>query len=150
MRRASYNGAMPERTMIVLTPESLDASAALSFVGDPAAGATCLFEGTVRGHSQAGDVTGLRYEAYDELATARLQAIAGEMLEKWPVLKAALLHRKGDLGVGEVSVIVACSTPHRAEAFEACRFGIERIKDEVPIWKQEQLTSGEAHWVRGS
>jgi molybdopterin synthase catalytic subunit len=141
---------MPERTMIVLTSDPLNASAALRFVGDPAAGGTCLFEGTVRAHSRAGDVTGLRYEAYDELASARMQTIAEEMLERWPAKKAALFHRTGDLGIGEVSVIVACSAPHRAEAFEACRFGIERIKEQVPIWKQEQLTSGGAHWVRGS
>jgi molybdopterin synthase catalytic subunit len=141
---------MPERTMIVLTSDPLNASAALRFVADPAAGGICLFEGTVRARSRAGDVTGLRYEAYDELASARMQTIAEEMLERWPAKKAALFHRTGDLGIGEVSVIVACSAPHRAEAFEACRFGIERIKEEVPIWKQEQLTSGGAHWVRGS
>jgi molybdopterin synthase catalytic subunit len=142
--------AMPERTMIVLTPDPLNATEALRFVSDAASGATCLFEGTVRGSSSEGDVTGLRYEAYEELATSRMREIAGEMLEKWPVRRAALLHRTGDLGVGQVSVIVACSTPHRAEAFEACRHGIERIKEEVPIWKREQLATGEAHWVRGS
>jgi len=96
------------------------------------------------------DVTGLRYEAYEELALARMREIAGEMLERWPARKAAILHRTGDLDVGEVSVVVACSTPHRAEAFEACRHGIERIKQEVPIWKQEHLASGDALWVRGS
>ena len=62
----------------------------------------------------------------------------------------ALLHRTGDLAVGEASVVVACSAPHRAEAFEACRLGIERLKDDVPIWKKEALVTGEAHWVMGS
>jgi molybdopterin synthase catalytic subunit len=143
---------MAERTLIILTPDPLDPVEAIRFVSDPASGATCLFEGTVRSSSTAADdeVSGLRYEAYEELATSRMNEIAGEMMEKWPVRKAALLHRIGELGVGEVSVLVACSTPHRADAFEACRHGIERIKNEVPIWKQEQLVTGEAHWVRGS
>ena len=76
--------------------------------------------------------------------------IAGEVLERWTVSKVALLHRTGELGIGEVSVAVACSAPHRAEAFEACRHGIERIKQDVPIWKKESLTTGDAQWVVGS
>jgi molybdopterin synthase catalytic subunit len=135
---------------ILLTSDVLDPAKALELVADPAAGGTCTFVGTVRQHSDAGDVTGLRYEAYEELAETRLREIAAEMRERWPVLKAALHHRIGDLDVGEISVVVACSTPHRAEAFEACRHGIERIKADVPIWKQEHLRTGDAHWVRGS
>jgi len=109
-----------------------------------------VFIGTVRDHSSAGDVTGLRYEAWDELAIARLGELADELSEKWSVKKVAILHRTGDLGVGEMSVVVACSAPHRAEAFEACRHGIERLKEDVPIWKKESLVTGEAHWVMGS
>jgi molybdopterin synthase catalytic subunit len=66
------------------------------------------------------------------------------------VKKVAILHRIGDLAIGEASVVVACSAPHRAEAFDACRHGIERLKDDVPIWKKEALVSGEAEWVMGS
>jgi molybdopterin synthase catalytic subunit len=135
---------------VLLTSDALDPAKALAFVGDPAAGGMCVFVGTVREHSDAGDVTGLRYEAYEELGETRLREVAAELFERWPVCKAALHHRTGDLNVGEISVVVACSTPHRAEAFEACRHGIERIKADVPIWKQERLTTGDAHWVRGS
>jgi len=135
---------------IVLTSDPLDPARALELVSDAAAGGTCVFVGTVRGHSDAGHVTGLRYESYEELAETRLREIAAELFQRWPVCRAALHHRTGDLDVGEISVIVACSTPHRADAFEACRHGIERIKSDVPIWKQERLTTGDAHWVRGS
>jgi molybdopterin synthase catalytic subunit len=142
--------AVAEAVSIVVTSEPLDPAAALSFVAAPAAGGTCVFIGTVRERSDAGDVTGLRYESYEELAETRLREIARELCDRWPVLSVALHHRIGDLRVGDVSVVVACSSPHRAEAFEACRHGIERIKGDVPIWKQERLATGEAHWVRGS
>jgi molybdopterin synthase catalytic subunit len=139
-----------ERLLVLITADVLEPADALAFVADPGAGGTCLFLGTVRDHSRAGAVTGLHYESWAELATTRLGEIGGELLERWPVRRAALLHRTGDLAVGEISVIVACSAPHRAEAFEACRHGIERIKEDAPIWKKEELVSGEAHWVRGS
>jgi molybdopterin synthase catalytic subunit len=139
-----------EDLLVRITSEPLSSDEALTFVAHPASGGTCLFVGTVRDHSEAGDVTGLNYEAWDELAEKRLEEIAGEMFEKWPVRKVALLHRTGKLAVGEASVVVACSAPHRGDAFEACRHGIERLKHDVPIWKKESLVSGEAHWVMGS
>ena len=141
---------MRAELLVRLTNAPLDPSVALTFVADPAAGATVLFMGTVRDHSPAGDVTVLTYEAWEELALQRLGGIGEEMLDRWDTSKAALLHRRGHLGVGEVSVIVCCSAPHRAEAFEAARHGIERIKEEVPIWKKESLTTGDAQWVMGS
>jgi molybdopterin synthase catalytic subunit len=119
-------------------------------VADPAAGAVCTFTGTVRDHSDAGSVTGLTYEAWHELAEQRLAELANEMLERWPLCRVAIVHRVGELAVGEASVIVAVSAAHRAEAFEACRHGIERLKADVPIWKKEGLVSGDAHWVMGS
>lgn len=138
---------------IVLTrvqdaPVSLDEVAAA--VADPAAGAVCIFTGTVRDHSEAGDVTGLTYEAWRELAERRLRELADEILRRWPARRVAIVHRVGDLEVGETSVIVAVSAPHRAEAFEACRHGIERLKEDVPIWKKESLVAGDAHWIMGS
>jgi molybdopterin synthase catalytic subunit len=136
--------------MVRVTADPLSVDEALAAVADPGAGGTCVFMGTVRDHSEAGDVTGLRYEAWEELAVTRLQELADELAEKWPVKKVAILHRTGDLSVGEASVVIACSAPHRADAFEACRHGIERLKEDVPIWKKEELTSGEAHWVMGS
>jgi molybdopterin synthase catalytic subunit len=136
--------------LVRVTADPLSVDEALAAVADPGAGGTCVFIGTVRDHSDAGDVTGLRYEAWDELAVTRLQELADELAEKWPVKKVAILHRTGDLNVGEASVVIACSAPHRADAFEACRHGIERLKEDVPIWKKEELVTGEAHWVMGS
>jgi molybdopterin synthase catalytic subunit len=143
-------GAMPERLLIRITFDPIGADEAAAFVADRTAGGTCLFLGTVRDHSATGAVTGLTYEAWEEMAAKRLGEIGEEMLEKWPVRKVALLHRTGDLVIGEASVVVACSAPHRAEAFDACRYGIERLKEDVPIWKKEHLAEGESHWVMGS
>jgi molybdopterin synthase catalytic subunit len=142
--------AVSEAVLVRISADPLSIDDAFSFVGDPAAGGICVFVGTVRDRSDAGEVTGLHYEAWDQLATERLEAIAREMLEGWPVRRVAILHRTGDLAIGDASVVVACSAPHRAEAFEACRHGIERLKQDVPIWKKEGLVSGEAHWVMGS
>jgi molybdopterin synthase catalytic subunit len=141
---------MREGFLVRVTDAPLDASEALDFVADPGAGGTVLFAGTVRDHSQAGEVTGLDYEAWQERAAARLEAVGEEMFHRWPVCRVAILHRTGHLEVGATSVLVCCSAPHRAEAFEAARHGIERIKQDVPIWKKESLTTGTAHWVMGS
>jgi molybdopterin synthase catalytic subunit len=142
--------AMREDLFVRLTDDPLDAAEALSFVAAPGAGGTVLFAGTVRDHSNAGDVNGLEYEAWEERAEARLQAVGEEILDRWPACRVALLHRTGHLQVGETSVLVCCSAPHRAEAFEAARHGIERIKQDVPIWKKESLSTGTAQWVMGS
>jgi molybdopterin synthase catalytic subunit len=139
-----------DRSLIRVTTSPLDSSEPLAFVADPGSGGTVLFAGTVRDHSDAGGVTGLTYEAWEERAIAQLEVIAAEMFERWPLRRVALLHRVGELEVGETSVLVCCSAPHRAEAFEAARHGIERIKEDVPIWKKERLLTGEAHWVMGS
>ena len=122
----------------------------MAFCGDPAAGAAVLFAGTVRDHSQAGEVTALDYEAWTERAEQRLEALGEELFDTWPVKRVALLHRTGHLEIGETSVVVCCSAPHRAEAFEAARHGIEQLKADVPIWKKEALATGDAHWVMGS
>jgi molybdopterin synthase catalytic subunit len=142
--------AVSEPALVRLSTEPLSVDDALALVADPGAGGTCVFVGTVRDRSDAGDVTGLHYEAWDDLAVERLREIAAEMRDRWPVGRVAILHRTGDLAVGEASVVVACSSPHRAEAFEACRHGIERLKEDVPIWKKEGLVSGDAQWVMGS
>jgi molybdopterin synthase catalytic subunit len=139
-----------DRSLIRVTTSPLDSSEPLAFVADPGSGGTVLFAGTVRDHSDAGGVTGLTYEAWEERAIAQLEVIAAEMFERWPLRRVALLHRVGELEVGETSVLVCCSAPHRAEAFEAARHGIERIKQDVPIWKKERLLTGEARWVMGS
>jgi molybdopterin synthase catalytic subunit len=142
--------AMSDALLVLVTPEPLSVDAALAAVADPGAGGTCVFVGTVRDRSDQGEVTGLTYEAWDDLAVHRLIEIAEELLRTWQLRRVALLHRTGELAVGEASVVVAVSAPHRAEAFEACRQAIERLKQDVPIWKKEGLRSGEAHWVMGS
>jgi len=141
---------MRENLLARVTDAAIGAEEAIAFVADPGAGGTCVFMGTVRDRSEAGAVTGLSYEAWDELALRRLEELGEELFAGWPIRRVALLHRTGELGLGEVSVVVACSAAHRAEAFEACRHGIERLKLDVPIWKKEALASGEAHWVMGS
>lgn len=141
---------MSERLLVRIAADPLDPQEALAFVADPAAGGTCVFVGTVRDHSDAGVVTGIAYEAWQDLAEARLAEIGSELLHRFPAHKVALLHRFGELAVGEASVVVAVSSAHRAEAFDACRQGIERIKEHAPIWKKEALRSGESRWVAGS
>ena len=114
---------MREDLLVRITSDPVVAGEAIDFVNDPAAGGTCVFLGTVRDHSDAGAVMGLTYEAWEEQAERRLEGLADEMFERWPLRKVAFLHRSGELGVGEVSVVVACSSAHRAEAFEACSHG---------------------------
>ena len=138
-------------TLVRVDAEPLSVDDALAFVEDPAAGGTCVFVGTVRDASADGStVTGLRYESWDELAVERLREIAERLCGRWPIRKIALLHRTGDLDVGKASVVIAVSAGHRAEAFDACREGIEQLKHDVPIWKKEVLASGEGHWVMGA
>jgi molybdopterin synthase catalytic subunit len=141
---------MRDDLLVRVSRDPLEPSEALSFVARAGAGGTVLFSGTVRDHSDAGDVNGLEYEAWDGRAGEQLEAIGLELFDRWPLCAAALLHRTGRLEVGEISVLVCCSAPHRAEAFEAAREGIERVKHEAPIWKKEALVSGESHWVMGS
>jgi molybdopterin synthase catalytic subunit len=143
-------GAVSDSLLVFVTPEPLSVDSALAAVADPGAGGTCAFIGTVRDRSDQGEVTGLTYEAWDDLAVRRLTEIGEELHRTWPLRRVAVLHRTGALAVGEASVVVAVSAEHRAEAFEACRRGIERLKQDVPIWKKEGLRSGEAHWVMGS
>ena len=145
-------GAVSDATTLVrITAEPLSVDEALAFVADPGAGGTCVFIGTVRDAGADGaTVTSLRYESWDELAVERLRQIVDGLCERWPIRKAAVLHRTGVLDVGEASVVVAVSAGHRAEAFDACREGIEQLKHDVPIWKKELLASGEGHWVMGA
>jgi molybdopterin synthase catalytic subunit len=141
---------MREGLLVRLTADPLEPAEALAFVADPGSGGTVLFSGTVRDHSAAGEVTRLEYEAWGERALQDLEAIGEALFGSWPVRKVAILHRVGRLEIGEISVLVCCSAPHRAEAFEAARQGIERLKRDVPIWKKELLASGESEWVMGS
>jgi molybdopterin synthase catalytic subunit len=143
-------GRMRQDLLVRVTAEPISGDDAIAFVGDPGAGGTCVFVGTVRDHSDNGAVTGLLYEAWEELAVRRLEELGQELFERWSLRRVALLHRFGELAVGDESVAIAVSAAHRAEAFEACRHAIERLKRDVPIWKKERLVSGESSWVMGS
>jgi len=128
-----------------ITADALPVGAAATFVEREDCGGVVVFTGTVRNHSEGrAGVRSLEYEAYEEEVTPRLAAIAAEARSRWPsVGRLALLHRTGLLGVGEASVVVAASAPHRAEAFDAARFCIDTLKATVPIWKREAWDGGE-------
>ena len=126
-------------TWVELTADELPIAAIYDWATDPSAGAVVLFSGTVRNHAEhRTGVTQLTYEAYEEHVVPRFGEIVAEMRRRWPTMvKAALLHRVGTLELAESSVVVAVSAPHRGEAFDAARFGIDTLKATVPIWKQE-------------
>lgn len=129
---------------VAVGPAPLDAEAALAFVARPDCGATVVFLGTVRDHAPGRPgVEWLEYEVPVELALPRLEAVAAGARRRWPVLgPLALLHRSGVLAVGEVSVVVAATAPHRDEAFAAARWCIDTLKATVPIWKRERWAGG--------
>ncbi len=129
-----------------LLGEALPVAEASSWVGRPDCGATVTFTGTARDHAPGRPgVHRLEYEAYDGPAMTRLEALTQELRARWPSIgRVALLHRTGVVGLGEAAVVVAVSSPHRAEAFEAARFGIDELKATVPIWKREAWAEGES------
>ena len=114
---------------------------------DAAAGGVTLFLGRVRNHHEGHAVHSVHYHVYREMAVPAMQAIAEETLAKFPVTRLVILHRVGHLAIGDVSVLVAAAGEHRDEAFRACRHGIDRIKEDVPIWKKEVLADGTEEWV---
>ena len=132
--------------MVRLTRSAIDL-AALHAAG-AADGALCLFAGIVRDHNEGRAVRHLEYEAYDEMALAELTAIEREVRRRWPVSDVHILHRLGRLEIGDVSVAVAVTSPHRAQAFEACRHAIDTVKRTVPIWKKEFYADGSL-WLEG-
>ncbi|MBI4861213.1 MAG: molybdenum cofactor biosynthesis protein MoaE [Candidatus Riflebacteria bacterium] len=129
-----------------LVREPLDCARIMASVTAPGAGAVCVFVGTVRNHNEGRSVLRIEYEAYEEMALEQLAAVEAEIHQRFPVTGVAIVHRLGLLEVGEASVVVAVSTGHRDEGFAACRYGIDRIKELVPIWKKEFTDSG-ASWV---
>lgn len=124
----------------------IDVPGLLAAVADPGRGAVVLFLGTVRDHHQGRPVERLTYTAYRPMARRRLEAIAGDLETADPQLKVGIVHRLGDLSPGEVSAAIVTAAPHRAAAYEANRTALERLKAEVPIWKREHYTDGEAAW----
>ena len=127
----------------------LDVARAVGFVASPQAGGIDIFLGTTRAeaNAQGHQLLSLDYEAYDAMARKQLRALADSARQQWPILRLALLHRLGQVQVGEASVLIAVSTPHRAEAFEACRWLIDQLKKDVTLWKKEIWANGEATWI---
>jgi molybdopterin converting factor subunit 1 len=134
------------RTLYRVVETPLDVREVIRAVEDPGAGAIVSFTGTVRDNSLGKEVTGLTYEAYPAAAEKMLARVGEEVLERWPVLGVAIIHRTGRLAVGEASVVIAVSAPRRHAAFEACEHVIVRLKEIVPIWKKEQYADG-AVWI---
>jgi molybdopterin synthase catalytic subunit len=132
-----------------ITREAISADSVLALVGGPADGAIDVFVGVVRDHNDGQPVSGMHYDAYAEMAERTLRDIVAEALAMPGVGKVAAVHRTGELRIGEVSVAIAASAPHRAEAFAATRHVIEAIKQRLPVWKQERYLDGEQQWLRG-
>src|SRR5258707_12143878 len=141
-------GAHAVGVLFELTTAPLDARRLEAAVEHPGAGAICTFTGVVRDNSRGRSVTPLEYEAYAGMAKAEMKNISDEIAQKWPEARVAMAHRTGRLEIGEASVVVSVSSPHRAEAIAACKWGIDRLKESVPIWKKEFARSG-ASWIEG-
>ncbi len=114
----------------------------------PEDGALALFVGVVRNHNAGRAVLRLEYEGYEEMALQELEAISAEALRRFSITRIRIVHRLGPMEIGEASVAVAVTSPHRAQAFEACRFAIDRLKRTAPIWKKEFYADGEV-WLEG-
>lgn len=133
--------------MVELTKQAIDTTALLAQVGSPQAGAVVLFLGTVREMTGERRTVALDYECYPQMAEKKLAELEAEARRRWPVIECAIVHRLGRLDLGEASVAVAVSTPHRQDAFEAGKWLIDTLKEVVPIWKQENWADGTTEWV---
>ncbi|MEM9391215.1 MAG: molybdenum cofactor biosynthesis protein MoaE [Bacteroidota bacterium] len=116
------------------------------FVADPSAGGSVVFVGTVRNQTKGKIVQRLEFEAYEPMAVKEMRKIADTVMEQWHAIKVSFHHRVGVLGIGDIAVLIAVSTPHRKAAFEACQYAIDTLKETVPIWKKEVFEDGEV-WV---
>jgi molybdopterin synthase catalytic subunit len=132
-----------------ITAAPLDAAAVAAAVAGPGDGAVATFVGLVRNENAGRRVLWLDYEAYAPLAIKAFERIAAEAATHWPGARLAIHHRTGRVEIGEASVAIAAASPHRAEAFSACRYAIERIKQIAPIWKHEHFAGGEV-WIEGA
>lgn len=140
-------GAGEEGDLVQVAAHRLSEEALLRAVEESGAGAVVLFSGVVREQTGGRRVKYLEYEAHAPMAVAKMREIAAQARAQWPgIRRIALVHRVGRLEVGESSVLIAVSSPHRREAFDACRFAIDTLKETVPVWKKEYFEDGEV-WV---
>ncbi len=141
---------MNKRVHIGISETPLSVEAALSFVADSGHGAAASFIGQVRDRNHGRDVTGVSYDVFDALALRTFDEMSQEALSRWGSdLRIWLEHFKGRLEVGAPSIVIVVSSPHRDEAFQACRYLIEEVKRRSPIWKQEHYRDGDSEWVQG-
>ena len=133
-------------TKIKLSAEPLDVQSCIAFVSAAGAGGIDVFIGTVRDRTGGKKVLRLEFEAYEPMALREMEKIAESAREKWEILGIAIHHRTGSLEGGEVPVVIAVSSAHRAAAFDACRYIIDTLKETVPIWKREYFEDGDV-WV---
>ena len=140
---------MPSAAGFVVTSAALDPAAIAAAVARDSDGAVATFVGLVRNHNAGRRVLWLDYEAFTPLAVKAFEQIAGEAAARWPGARLAIHHRIGRVAIGEASVTIAAASPHRADAFAACRYAIERVKQIAPIWKHEHFDGGEV-WIEGA
>jgi molybdopterin synthase catalytic subunit/molybdopterin converting factor small subunit len=129
-----------------LSDGPIDVGKVVARVSGPGMGGIVTFIGAVRNRARGRDIRHLEYESYPEMAEREMQRIADAAAERWPGTRVAIAHRAGHLEIGDIAVVVVAAAPHRAEAFEACRYAIDTLKETVPIWKKEVATDGE-YWV---
>ena len=129
-----------------ISPDPIDPAPLLSAVR-PSEGGVCLFLGVVRDHNAGRATTAVEYEAYAEMAEAEIERLLADLARRHPAARVEIRHRIGRLEIGETSVAIVASAPHRAEAFGACREAIDRLKTTVPIWKKEFYRDGTCEWV---
>ena len=134
--------------LISITRERLDRDALVEAVAHPGVGGIVVFEGVVRNNARGKQVRYLEYDVYPEMAMQQIREIVAEAERRWGVERVAVAHRVVRLELGEASVIIVVASPHRGEAFDACRYIIDTLKTTVPIWKKEVATNGE-EWVEG-
>ena len=134
--------------MFKITSDEIELGDVVRAVEAGDAGAIVHFLGVVRNNTEGREVSYLEYEAYPPMAEKKMAEIAQEIDKKWGLDRVAMIHRVGRLEIGEVSVAVAVASPHRKEAFEACHYAMNRLKQIVPIWKREVWTDGEEEWVK--
>lgn len=138
-----------EKAWLLLQAEPLDVARCAAFLSVPEAGGIDLFVGTTRRWTGDAETVELSYECYEPMALREMASLAREAAERWPVRRVCIHHRLGTVPLAEASVVVGVSTPHRAEAFEACRWLIDTLKRQVPIWKREHYRDGHTEWVEG-
>ena len=140
--------ATVEENLCALVRTTIETPEIVAQLKAPPDGAVVVFEGIVRDHSAGRSTLYLEYEAYEAMAIAKMREIGAQMREKFPIRRYAMVHRLGRLEIGETSVLIAVCSAHRAAAFDACRFGIDTLKRNVPIWKKEFFRDG-AVWAEG-